>query len=72
MSYKVKNIPNNLQYWIWVRKTTPRWVAEALGIPTSTFKGYLDSNYVPTIDMLCQIADVLEITPNDLLGKYKH
>ena len=43
--------------------------AEALNIPYSTYVGYEVRNREPKYETLCKIADVLQVSTDDLLGR---
>ena len=43
--------------------------AQILNIPYSTYVGYESKNREPKYEMLCKIADLLEVSTDDLLGR---
>ena len=43
--------------------------AEALNIPYSTYTGYEVRNREPKYETLCKIADLLQVSTDDLLGR---
>ncbi|WP_288165443.1 helix-turn-helix domain-containing protein, partial [Megamonas funiformis] len=43
--------------------------AEALNIPYSTYTGYEVRNREPKYETLCRIADLLQVSTDDLLGR---
>ena len=43
--------------------------AEALNIPYSTYTGYEVRNREPKYETLCKIADILQVSTDDLLGR---
>lgn len=69
MKYSVENIADNLKYWLAEKRIVQKSVAEALFISTQAFNHYVKGERIPPIDRVCELADVLEITPNDLLVK---
>lgn len=69
MKYSSENIADNLIYWIGERKTTGKSVAEAAGITPMTLTNYKAGRRMANSYTLCKLADVLGVTPNDLLTK---
>ena len=47
---------------------TAKEFAQTLKIPYNTYLNYETKNYEPKYDILCKIADVLNVTTDELLG----
>ena len=48
---------------------TAKEFADTLGIPPNTYVGYEVRGREPKFDTLCKIADLLEVSTDDLLGR---
>ena len=62
------SFPKRLKMLIKGRKLTQKQVADALGIPASTFSGYVQGYSKPNFDTLIRLADFFNVTVNYLLG----
>lgn len=58
----------NLKKYREQARYTAKEFAKMLGIPYATYVSYENRGREPKYKLLCQIAELLNITPNDLLG----
>ena len=62
-------IGNNLRKLRKMAGLTQKDIADMLNIHTSTVTKYERDDREPDLDTLCRLADVLEITVDELLGR---
>ena len=60
--------PKRLKMLIKERKLTQKQIADALGIPASTFSGYVQGYSEPSLDTLIRLADYFKVSADYLLG----
>ena len=58
----------NLKSYRELKKYTRSQIAKKLGMTSTAYGAYELGNREPNLDKLCDIAKILEVTPNDLLG----
>lgn len=58
----------NLKSYRELKKYTRSQMANKLGMTSTAYGAYELGNREPNLDKLCDIAKILEVTPNDLLG----
>ena len=50
------------------RRVTQKQIADALGIPASTFNGYVQGYSEPSLETLIKLADFFKVSADYLLG----
>lgn len=58
----------NLRYYREQRGYSSNELANLLGIPYTTFKGYENAGREPKYETLCRIANILKVSIDELLG----
>lgn len=58
----------NLKSYRELKKYTRSQMAKRLGMTSTAYGAYELGNREPNLEKLCDIAKILEVTPNDLLG----
>lgn len=62
------SFPKRLKMLIKERKLTQKQIANDLGIPASTFSGYVQGFSEPSLDTLIRLADYFKVSVDYLLG----
>lgn len=65
---EVKRFKDYLKSYRELKKYTRSQMANKLGMTSTAYGAYELGNREPNLDKLCDIAKILEVTPNDLLG----
>lgn len=60
---------DKLRYYREQRGYSSNELAKLLNIPYATFKGYENAGREPKYEILCRIADLLQVSTDDLLGR---
>lgn len=61
----------NLKYYRNLARYTQKELAQLIDVGLSTYSKYEKNEYQPKFDTLLKICDVLEVSPNELLGYKK-
>lgn len=65
---EIMKIGNNIKRYRIAKGLSQKEMAEKLLIPYSTYSNYENNNRTPNNDILCLIADTLDVNLNDLFG----
>lgn len=65
---EIMGFKGNLKSYRELKKYTRSQMAKKLGMTSTAYGAYELGNREPNLDKLCDIAKILEVTPNDLLG----
>lgn len=57
-----------LRHYMEERRMNQRQLAETVGVAEATISRYLKGTRIPNLDVLLDLCDVLNVTPNDLTG----
>lgn len=68
MSYQNK-LPQRLNHWRKLRNYTAQEMADLLCIGLRSYRNYESGDRSPSLDILVQIADILEVSTDYLLGR---
>ena len=58
---------NRLKVVLAEQKRTNKWLAEQLGKSFAMVNAYVGNHRQPSLDMIAQIADILQVEPIDLI-----
>lgn len=65
----MNNLAHNLKRYRQLTNRTQKEMAELLGMLTNAYQKYEHGTREPRIDVLIQIADILNVSLDDLVGR---
>lgn len=63
-----KNLPRNLEYWLYEKKMSQAELAKRIGVSAQTISNYVSGRNLPRMSRLDDICKTLGVTRSDLLG----